>query len=71
MSDRIIRVRALERNIDRYQRLLQTNLNEIELRFVRQRLSEDRFALAIFQAIGPSDGLSDLPRTNSLPDALQ
>jgi hypothetical protein len=65
MNERAARLRAFERNIDRYQRLLETKLNETETRFVRQRLSEELFAMAILQAIKQND-IED-----ELPDALQ
>jgi hypothetical protein len=67
MSERMSRLRAHERNIDRYQRLLETKLNETEFRFVRQRLSEECFALAILQAMSQNN----LSKEDQLPDALQ
>ena len=38
MSERIARVDAHQRNIERYEGLLKSSLNETELRFVNQRL---------------------------------
>jgi hypothetical protein len=49
MSERANRLRSHQRNIDRYQGLLKSSLSDIELRFVEQRLSEERFALAMVQ----------------------
>jgi hypothetical protein len=55
MNERIARLRAHQRNIDRYQGLLKSSLSEIELRFVEQRLSEERLALAMLQFMSPSN----------------
>jgi hypothetical protein len=54
MDDRIIRLQAHQRSIDRYERLLRSNLSAIELRFVEQRLLEERQALATLQLVSPS-----------------
>ena len=43
------RLRNHQRNIDRYQNLLKTQLSPSELRFVERRLSEERFTIAILQ----------------------
>jgi hypothetical protein len=64
MNERNARLRAHQRNIDRYQGLLKSSLSEIELRFVEQRLSEERLALAMLQFMSPTgsvdkDDLSD------------
>lgn len=63
MSDRNARLHALERNIDRYEGLLKSGLSDLEMRFVERRLSEERFALAIEQSMGPSR------KQNTPPDA--
>jgi hypothetical protein len=55
MSDRAARLHAHQRNIDHYQRLLKSNLSAVELRFVEQRLSEDRLALAMLEFFAPSN----------------
>lgn len=67
MNERIARLRAHQRNIDRYQGLLKSSLSEIELRFVEQRLSEERLALAMLQFMSPSNSLNK----DDLPDARQ
>jgi hypothetical protein len=67
MNERIARLRAHQRNIDRYQGLLKSSLSEIELRFVEQRLSEERLALALLQFMSPSNSLNK----DDLPDARQ
>ena len=63
MNGRINRLRAHQRNIDRYQGLLKSGLSDIELRFVEQRLSEERFALAMLQFMSPGNlsGMIELP----------
>jgi len=65
MNERIARLRAHQRNIDRYEGLLKSSLSEIELRFVEQRLSEERLALAMLQFMSPGNSLNkeDLPDT--------
>jgi hypothetical protein len=59
MSERVNRLRSHQRNIDRYQGLLKSGLSDIELRFVEQRLSEERFALAMLQFMSPSNTSKD------------
>jgi hypothetical protein len=61
MSERNARLHALERNIDRYEELLKSNLSDLEMRFVERRLSEERFALAIEQSMSPSLKQGDPP----------
>jgi hypothetical protein len=67
MNERIARLRAHQRNIDRYRGLLKSSLSEIELRFVEQRLSEERLALALLQFTSPSNSINK----DDLPDARQ
>jgi hypothetical protein len=52
MSERIARLRTHQRNIERYQSLLKTKLNEAELQYLERRLSEERLAIATLQFIG-------------------
>jgi hypothetical protein len=59
MNERIARLRAHQRNIDRYEGLLRSTLSEVELRFVEQRLSEERLALAMLQFMSPSNLSTD------------
>jgi hypothetical protein len=65
MNERITRLRAYQRNIDRFEGLLKSSLSEIELRFVEQRLSEERLALAMLQFMSPANSLNK----DDLPDA--
>ena len=53
MNERIARLRAHQRNIDRYENLLKTRLTELEVQFLEKRLSEERIALAMLQIVGP------------------
>jgi hypothetical protein len=64
VNERIARLRAHQRNIDRYEGLRRSNLSAIELRFVEQRLSEERLALMMLQCMSPRN-LSD---ENDVPD---
>jgi hypothetical protein len=67
MEDKIARLRVHQRNIDRYEGLLKSKLSAVELRFVEQRLSEERFALARLQFMSPSTSSTGI----EIPDALQ
>jgi hypothetical protein len=66
MNERIARLCAYQSNIARYERLLTSGLSPVEIRFVEQRLSEERVNLALLQFVSPSasstDDLSDAPR---------
>jgi hypothetical protein len=55
MKERNPRLLTLQRNIEHYQGLLKSVLNEVELRFVEQRLSEERLALAMLQFMSPGN----------------
>jgi hypothetical protein len=50
----IARLRTHQKNIERYQSLLKTNLNDVEMQFLEGRLSEERLAIAILQFMGSS-----------------
>jgi hypothetical protein len=52
MNERIARLRTHQKNIERYQSLLKTKLNDVEVQFLEKRLSEER--LAMLQFMGPS-----------------
>ena len=67
MSERVNRFRFHQRNIDDYQGLLKSGLSDIELRFVEQRLSEERLALAILQFMSPSNSSKE----NDHPGTLE
>ena len=54
MNERIARLRTHQENIERYQSLLKTNLNDVEVQFLERRLSEERLAIAMLQFIRPS-----------------
>jgi hypothetical protein len=63
MNEKASRLQAHQRNIERYEKLLKSELNATELRFVEQRLSEERFALAMLQFMSPGNlsGMIELP----------
>jgi hypothetical protein len=44
-DEEIARLRAHDSNINRYRRLLKTNLSDLERRYLEQRLSEERSAV--------------------------
>jgi hypothetical protein len=54
MNERIARLRTHQKNIERYQSLLKTKLNDVEVQFLEKRLSEERLAIAMLQMGGPS-----------------
>lgn len=66
MNEKIARLRTHKQNIDHYEGLLKSGLSEIELRFVEQRLSEERLALAMLQFMSPSNSKED-----DHPDAMR
>jgi hypothetical protein len=53
MDERNARFRTHQKNIDRYQDLLQTKLSETEKRYIEKRLSEERFAIAKLVFMSP------------------
>ena len=55
MNEKIARLEAIQNNIARYEGLLKSKLSSTEVRFVEKRLSEERFALAMAQFMGPSN----------------
>jgi hypothetical protein len=54
MNERIARLRTHQKNVERYQSLLKTKLNDLEVEFLEKRLSEERLAVAVLQFMGPS-----------------
>ena len=63
MDERIARLRAHQKNIERYQGLLKTKLTDVEMHYLEKRLSEERFVMAILSA--------GHQRSIDLPEALQ
>jgi hypothetical protein len=63
MDERIARLRAHQKNIERYQSLLKTELTEVEMHYLEKLLSEERLVMAILSA--------SHQRSTHLPDALQ
>ena len=63
-----IRLSAHQKNIERYQHLLKTNLSEVERQYIEKRLSEERLAIAMLQFMNPaSAGQTGI----NLPGALE
>jgi hypothetical protein len=63
MEERIARLRAHQKNIERYQGLLKTKLTDVEIHYLEKRLSEERFVMAVLSA-GHHGSIN-------LPEALQ
>jgi hypothetical protein len=51
MDTRIVRLRAHQKNIDRYEGLLETNLSEVERQYIEKRMSEERLAMALLMNV--------------------
>jgi hypothetical protein len=49
---KIALIQAHRNNIERYHRLLQTHLSEIERRFIERRISEEQSALQVETWVG-------------------
>jgi hypothetical protein len=59
------RLSAHQKNIERYEDLLDTRLSELEREYIEKRISEERFAMAMLQFMSPTDARQrgiDLPR---------
>ncbi|WFU37308.1 hypothetical protein QA640_22715 [Bradyrhizobium sp. CB82] len=56
MDTKNLRLRTHQRNIDRYEGLLKTQLTDAERQFVEKRLSEERFSMANLEHTGPAPG---------------
>lgn len=67
MNERVSRLQAHQRNIERYESLLKSELSAVELRFIEKRLSEERIAVAVLEFMSPDN----LSKTIELPDGLQ
>jgi replication fork clamp-binding protein CrfC len=63
MNEKIDRLQTIQNNIARCERLLKSNLSSTEVRFVEKRLSEEKFALAMTQFMGPGNlpGMIEFP----------
>ena len=64
METRIVQLRTHQKNIDRYEGLLETELSEVERQYIEKRLSEERLAIAMLQFISA-------PKEYDLPGALE
>lgn len=53
MDEKIVRLRTYQKNIDRYVRLLETTLTEVERQYIERRLAEERSAMALLSASSP------------------
>lgn len=46
IDEKIVRLRAHRKNVERYLRLLQTTLTDVERQYIEARLTEERSAMA-------------------------
>jgi hypothetical protein len=63
MDEKIARLSAHQKNIDRYQSLLESELSDVEQQYLQRRLVEERLAIAMLQFMPP--------RGFELPGALE
>ena len=54
METRIVQLRTHQKNIDRYEGLLETKLSEVERLYIEKCVSEERFAIAMLDFMSPS-----------------
>ena len=47
MEARIVLLRTHQKNMDRYEGLLETKLSEVERQYIEKRMSEERLAMAM------------------------
>ena len=71
MEERITRLRAHLRNIDRYQSLLKTKLSDAEQRYLESRLSEERFAITTLNFTSSEIKTYDRPETPNQAETPQ
>ena len=56
MQTRTVQLRTHQKNIDRYENMLKTELTDRERQFVQKRLSEERFTIALIQYMSAPKG---------------
>ena len=71
MEERITRLRAHLRNIDRYQSMLKTKLSDAEQRYLESRLSEERFAITTLNFTSSEIKTYDRPETPNQAETPQ
>jgi hypothetical protein len=67
MEQRIARLRTHQKNIDGYQSLLKTKLNDVEQQFLEKHLFEERFAIAMLQDHAGEPEIAEGPARFSSP----
>lgn len=50
IDEKIVRLRTYRKNVERYVRLLQTTLTEVERQYIERRLTEEQSAIALLSA---------------------
>jgi hypothetical protein len=56
VETRTVQLRTHQKNIDRYENMLKTELSDVERQFVQKRLSEERFTIALLQFMSAPKG---------------
>ena len=56
MEKRTVQLRTHQKNIDRYENMLKTELTDRERQLVQRRLSEERFTIALLQFMSTPKG---------------
>lgn len=50
IDEKIVRLRTYRKNVERYLRLLQTTLTEVERQYIEKRLTEEQSAMKLLSA---------------------
>ena len=62
METRIVQLRTHQKNIDRYEGLLETKLSQVERLYIEKCVSEERFAIAMLDFMSPSPASKNITR---------
>lgn len=74
IDEKIVRLRTYRKNVERYVRLLETTLTEVERQYIERRLIEEQSAIALLSASplqmaievrGANQAFSRLPNFNA------
>jgi hypothetical protein len=70
MDENHIRLRAHQKNVERYRGLLKTKLTDIELHYLERRLSEEQCAIMALQLKCVEPGAYRSPASLSRPESF-
>jgi hypothetical protein len=62
METRIVQLRTHQKNIDRYEGLLETKLSQVERLYIEKCVSEERFAIAMLDFMSPRPASKNMTR---------